>query len=57
MHLTQRIRRAFIVMLVTAFLAGWAGTASALDPVYSTYLGGAIRRLRSRGLPHGEESR
>ncbi len=43
MHLTQRIRRAFILMLVTAFLAGWAGTASALDPVYSTYLGGAIR--------------
>jgi YHS domain-containing protein len=43
MHLTQRIRRAFIAVLVIAFLAGWAGTALAVDPVFSTYLGGAIR--------------
>lgn len=43
MHLTERIRHAFIATLVVAFLAGWAATAAALDPVFSTYLGGAIR--------------
>ena len=43
MHLTQRIRGALIAVLVIAFLAGWAGTALAVDPVFSTYLGGAIR--------------
>ena len=43
MHFTKRIRRALIPLLVVAALAGAAGTASALDPVFSTYLGGAIR--------------
>ena len=43
MKLALGIRRAAIGLLVVAFLAGWAGTASALDPVFSTYLGGAIR--------------
>jgi len=43
MSYAQRIRRAVIPVLVIAFLAGAAGTALAVDPVYSTYLGGAIR--------------
>ncbi len=43
MHLTKRIRHAVIPVLVMAALAGAAGTASAIDPVFSTYLGGAVR--------------
>ena len=43
MHFTKRIRRALISLLVVAALVGTAGTASAIDPVFSTYLGGAIR--------------
>ncbi len=43
MHFTKRIRRALIPLLAVAALVGTAGTASALDPVFSTYLGGAIR--------------
>ena len=43
MSYAQRIRRAVIPVLIIAFLAGAAGTASAIDPVFSTYLGGAIR--------------
>ena len=43
MSCAQRIRRAVVPVLVVAFLAGAAGTALALDPVFSTYLGGAIR--------------
>ena len=39
----QRIRRAVVPVVVLAFLAGAAGTAWAVDPVFSTYLGGAIR--------------
>ena len=40
MRFTKRMRRAVIPLLVMAALAG---TASAIDPVFSTYLGGAIR--------------
>ena len=44
MHfIAKRIRRAVIPVLVMAALAGAAGTAAAVDPVFSTYLGGAIR--------------
>ena len=43
MSCAQRIRRAVVPMVVLAFLAGAAGTAWAVDPVFSTYLGGAIR--------------
>ncbi len=43
MHFTKRIRRAVIPVLVLAALASAAGTAAAVDPVFSTYLGGAIR--------------
>ncbi len=43
MHFNRRIRLAVIPVLFTAVLAGTAGTAWALDPVFSTYLGGAIR--------------
>ncbi len=40
-----RIRHALFldVLITVAFLAGWAGAAAALDPVFSTYTGGAIR--------------
>ena len=43
MSCAQRIRRAVVPVVVLAFLAGAAGTAWAVDPVFSTYLGGAIR--------------
>ena len=43
MNYTQRIRRAVIPILVIAVLLGAVGTAAAIDPVFSTYLGGAIR--------------
>ena len=43
MRCAQRIRRAVVPVLVMAFLAGTTGTAHAVDPVFSTYLGGAIR--------------
>ena len=43
MRFTKRIRLAVIAVLVTAVLAVTAGTAWALDPVFSTYIGGAIR--------------
>ena len=39
----QTIRRAAAVVTVVAALAGAAGVALAVDPVFSTYLGGAIR--------------
>ncbi len=43
MNFAKRIGRAIVPLLLTAALLGTAGTASALDPVFSTYLGGAIR--------------
>ena len=39
----QTIRRTAAVVTVVAALAGTAGVALAVDPVFSTYLGGAIR--------------
>ncbi len=39
----QTIRRIAAVVTVVAALAGAAGVALAVDPVFSTYLGGAIR--------------
>ena len=43
MNFVQTIRRAAAVVTVVATLAGTAGVALAVDPVFSTYLGGAIR--------------
>ena len=43
MNFVQTIRRAAAVVTVVAALAGAAGVALAVDPVFSTYLGGAIR--------------
>ena len=43
MNRVQRIRRAVLTALFITALFVPAGTALALDPVFSTYLGGAIR--------------
>ena len=43
MSRVQRIRRAVLTALFITGLLVPAGTALALDPVFSTYLGGAIR--------------
>ena len=43
MNRVQRIRRAVLTALFITALLVPAGTALALDPVFSTYLGGAIR--------------
>ena len=43
MSFVRTIRRTAAVAAVVAALAGAAGTALAVDPVFSTYLGGAIR--------------
>ena len=43
MNFAKTIRRTAVVVTVVAALAGGAGAALALDPVFSTYLGGAIR--------------
>ena len=43
MSFVRTIRRTAVVAAVVAALAGGAGTALAVDPVFSTYLGGAIR--------------
>ncbi len=43
MSCAQRIRRAVVPVLFIAALLAPAGTAWAVDPVFSTYLGGAIR--------------
>ena len=43
MSRARRIRRSMVAVLFIAALLLPAGTALALDPVFSTYLGGAIR--------------
>ncbi len=43
MNRARRIRRAVLTALFVMALLAPAGTALALDPVFSTYLGGAIR--------------
>lgn len=43
MNRVQRIRRAVLTALFITALLVPTGTALALDPVFSTYLGGAIR--------------
>ena len=43
MNFAKTIRRTAVVVTVVAALAGGSGAALALDPVFSTYLGGAIR--------------
>lgn len=43
MNPTRRIRRSMVAALFITTLLVPAGTALALDPVFSTYLGGAIR--------------
>lgn len=43
MNRIRRIRRLLVAALTLTALLAAAGTALALDPVFSTYLGGAIR--------------
>lgn len=43
MSFVRTIRCTAVVAAIAAALAGGAGTALAVDPVFSTYLGGAIR--------------